>query len=331
MSPRRWALTAAALLACPAAVAGHEVRPAYLEITELSEPAPRHLEILWKQPVIVDRAVRLVPRLSNGWLDGAPAAQQLGLNHLIRVWRPPGAGADLEGVTITIDGLERTITDVLVRVTLADGRRLERFLTPAEPSLTVSFERTAVAAPVYLQLGVEHILTGIDHLAFVLLLLILIGGGRRLVAAVTAFTAAHSLTLALTTLGVIRVHAPAVEAVVALSIVFLAVELVQAAGGRAGLTSRKPWLVPFAFGLLHGFAFAGALAEIGLPRGEIALSLLLFNLGVELGQLLFIAVVLAASWVVSRGARPMPGWMRLVPPYAVGAFAASWFIERLQP
>ena len=164
-----------------------------------------------------------------------------------------------------------------------------------------------------------------------LLLLILIGGGRRLVAAVTAFTAAHSLTLALTTLGIIRVHAPTVEAVVALSIVFLAVELVQAAGGRAGLTSRKPWLVPFAFGLLHGFAFAGALAEIGLPRGEIALSLLLFNLGVELGQLLFIAVVLAASWIVSRRAWPLPAWMRLIPPYAVGAFAAAWFIERLQP
>lgn len=333
MSTRRRALAAVALLACAATVAGHEVRPAYLEITELSAPGPRRVEILWKQPVIVDRAVRLVPRLSNGWLDGAPAAQQVSLNHLIRVWRPAGgAGADLEGVTITIDGLERTITDVLVRVTLADGRRLERFLTPAEPSLTVSFERTAaVAAPVYLQLGIEHILTGIDHLAFVLLLLILIGGGRRLVAAVTAFTAAHSLTLALTTLGVIRVHAPAVEAVVALSIVFLAVELVQAAGGRAGLTSRKPWLVPFAFGLLHGFAFAGALADIGLPRGEIALSLLLFNLGVELGQLLFIAVVLAASWIAARRARPLPAWTRLIPPYAVGAFAAAWFIERLQP
>ena len=329
MSPGRRALAAAALLACATTAAGHEVRPAYLEITETSEPAPQRVEILWKQPVIVDRAVRLVPRLSNGWLDAAPAAQQVSLNHLIRVWRPPGgAGTDLEGVTITIEGLERTITDVLVRVTLADGRRLERFLTPAEPSLTVSFERTTVAAPVYLQLGVEHILTGIDHLAFVLLLLILIGGGHRLVAAVTA---AHSLTLALTTLGVIRVHAPTVEAVVALSIVFLAVELVQAADGRAGLTSRKPWLVPFAFGLLHGFAFAGALAEIGLPRGEIALSLLLFNLGVEIGQLLFIAVVLAASRIVSRRAWPLPAWLRLVPPYAVGAFAASWFIERLQP
>ena len=117
-------------------------------------------------------------------------------------------------------------------------------------------------------------------------------------------------------------HAPTVEAVVALSIVFLAVELVQAAGGRAGLTSRRPWLVPFAFGLLHGFAFAGALAEIGLPRGEIALSLLLFNLGVEIGQLLFIAAVLAASWIVSRHPWPLPAWLRLVPPYAVGAFAA---------
>ena len=188
-----------------------------------------------------------------------------------------------------------------------------------------------MSAPVYLQLGIEHILSGIDHLAFVLLLLILIGGGRRLVAAVTAFTVAHSLTLALTTLGWIRVHSPTVEAVVALSIVFLAVELVHAARGRAGLTSRKPWLVPFAFGLLHGFAFAGALAEIGLPRGEIALSLLLFNLGVEVGQLLFIAAALAAVWAVSRHGWRVPDWTRLVPPYTVGAFAAFWFIERLQP
>ncbi len=333
MIPRRRTLAAAVLFACAAPVAGHEVRPAYLEITETASPAPPRVEILWKQPVIVDRAVRLVPHLSNGWLDAAPAAQQLSLNHLIRVWRPAGTvGADLEGVTVTIDGLERTITDVLVRVTLADGRRMERFLTPAEPSLTIAFERRAVlAAPVYLQLGVEHILTGIDHLAFVLLLLLLIGGRRRLVAAITAFTAAHSLTLALTTLGIVRVHAPTVEAIVALSIVFLAVELVQAGAGRPGLTSRRPWLVPFAFGLLHGFAFAGALTEIGLPRGEIALALLLFNLGVEIGQLLFIAGVLAASGIFRHRARLLPVWLRLVPPYAVGGFAASWLIERLQP
>ena len=333
MSVRRSAaavVAVAGMLACAATVGGHEVRPAYLEITEAPDGG---VEILWKQPVIVDRAVRLVPHLSNGWTDGDPAAQQLTLNHLIRVWRPAsGAATDLEGVSITIEGLERTITDVLLRVTLADGRRLEQFLTPAEPSLTASFAETAaVSTPVYLQLGFEHILGGLDHLAFVLLLLILIGGGRRLVAAVTAFTLAHSLTLALAALELIRVNAATIEAVVALSIVFLAVELVHAARGRAGLTSRRPWLVPFAFGLLHGLAFAGTLAEVGLPRGEIALSLLLFNLGVELGQLLFIAGTLAAAWSLSQYVRRVPPWTRLVPPYTVGAFAAFWFIERLQP
>ena len=317
------------MLACTAVVAGHEVRPAYLEITET---AARRVEILWKQPVIVDRAVRLVPHLSNGWLDGDPTAQQLTLNHLIKVWQPADGAVDLEGVSITVEGLDRTITDVLVRVTLADGRRLERFLTPAEPSMTVSFaDAAAASAPVYLQLGFEHILGGLDHLAFLFLLLILIGGGRRLVAAVTAFTLAHSLTLALAALDLIRVKAATVEAVVALSIVFLAVELVHAARGRAGLTNRRPWLVPFAFGLLHGLAFAGTLAEVGLPRGEIALSLLLFNVGVELGQLLFIAGTLAAAWSLSQFVSRIPTWTRLVPPYAVGAFAAFWFIERLQP
>ena len=221
---------------------------------------------------------------------------------------------------------------MLVRVTLTDGRRVEQFLTPAAPSMTLSFtERSALSAPVYLQLGFEHILGGLDHLAFVLLLLLLIGGGRRLVAAVTAFTLAHSLTLALAALDLVRVNAATVEAVVALSIVFLAVELVHAARGQGGLTSRRPWLVPFAFGLLHGLAFAGTLAEVGLPRGEIALSLLLFNAGVELGQLLFIAGTLAAAWSLSQFVTRVPTWTRLVPPYAVGAFAMSWFIDRMQP
>ena len=318
----------AGVLACTAVVGGHEVRPAYLEITE---SADRAVEILWKQPVVGDRAVRLIPYLSNGWLDGDPAAQELTLNHLIRVWRPAGGGPDLEGVAITIEGLERTITDVLVRISLADGRGMERFLTPDETSLTVSFdETTALSAPVYLQLGFEHILGGLDHLAFVLLLLILIGGGRRLVAAVTAFTLAHSLTLALAALDLVRVDAATVEAVVALSIVFLAVELVHAADGRAGLTSRRPWLVPFGFGLLHGLAFAGTLVDVGLPPGDIVLSLLLFNVGVELGQLLFIAAALAAFWALSQHGWRIPAWTRLVPSYTVGAFAMFWFIDRLQ-
>ena len=320
----------AGVLACTAVATGHEVRPAYLEITETAD---RGVEILWKQPVVGDRAVRLVPYLSNGWLDGDPAAQELTLNHLIRVWRPAGgAGSDLEDAAITIEGLERTITDVLVRITLADGRELERFLTPDETSLTISFaDRPALSAPVYLQLGFEHILGGLDHLAFVLLLLILIGGGRRLVAAVTAFTLAHSLTLALAALDLVRVDAATVEAVVALSIVFLAVELVHAARGRAGLTSRRPWLVPFGFGLLHGLAFAGTLVEVGLPPGGIVLSLLLFNVGVELGQLLFIAAALAAFRALAQHGWRMPAWTRLAPSYAVGALAMFWFIDRLQP
>ena len=319
----------AGVIVYAASLAAHEVRPAYLEITE---HADHRIEILWKQPVIVDRAVRLVPRLSNGWLDGTPAAHQVTASHLIKIWKPIGGSESLEveGLSITVDGLERTITDVLVRITLADGRHMEQFLTPAEPSMTISFgARDAVSAPVYLSLGVEHILTGVDHLAFVLLLLILIGGRRRLVAAITAFTVAHSLTLALTALGLIGVHAASVEAVVALSIVFLAVELAHARGGRPGLTSRYPWLVPFAFGLLHGFAFAGALADIGLPPDAIALSLLLFNLGVEVGQLMFIAAVIAVVWLVSPRVGRLPVWTRLIPPYAVGAVAASWFIERI--
>ena len=222
------------------------------------------------------------------------------------------------------------MTDALVRVEFADGTTWTQRLTPHRPAATIpAAESSFAVAGVYLRLGVEHILTGLDHLLFVLALLIVARKGRRLLASVTAFTVAHSVTLALAALGFARVPQQPVEAVIALSIVFMAVEIVRGRQGYAGITGRSPWIVAFAFGLLHGFGFAGALSEIGLPPAHIPLALLFFNLGVELGQLLFVAVVLGAGWLLGHLWTRSSRWTEMAPPYAVGTVAMFWVLQRL--
>jgi hydrogenase/urease accessory protein HupE len=182
-------------------------------------------------------------------------------------------------------------------------------------------------------LGVEHILTGIDHLLFVLALLIITGGGWKLVKTVTAFTISHSLTLTAATLGFVHAPQRPVEAVIALSIVFVAAEIMHSRQGKAGLTERFPWVVAFTFGLLHGFGFAGALSEVGLPQTAIPVALLFFNVGVELGQLLFIAsvfVVMAlARQFMRRSGMGQPAWAWRIPPYAIGSVAMFWVLQRI--
>ena len=188
-------------------------------------------------------------------------------------------------------------------------------------------------AGTYLRLGIEHIWGGIDHLLFILALLILVKGTRRLIATVTAFTLAHSITLAGATLGYVHVPQKPVEAAIALSIVFVASEIVHARQGRPGLTERWPWLVAFTFGLLHGFGFAGALSEVGLPQTAIPVALLFFNVGVDVGQLVFIAVVLGVispmRWLSRRAAIPRPAWAWRIAPYGIGTVAACWMIQRI--
>jgi hydrogenase/urease accessory protein HupE len=187
-------------------------------------------------------------------------------------------------------------------------------------------------AATYLQLGVEHILGGIDHLLFILALLILVKGVGRLVATVTAFTFAHSLTLAAATLGFVYVPGPPVEAAIALSIVFVAAEIIHSRQGKMALTERFPWIVAFTFGLLHGFGFASALNEVGLPQSTIPVALLFFNVGVEVGQLIFIASVFAlmalGRYLAQRLSVSQPTWSWRIPPYAIGTIAALWVIQR---
>lgn len=249
----------------------------------------------------------------------------------MRLRRPQGWSAG----TLRVAGMETALTDVLVRFERADGSARTGRLTAAAPSFAFDPAPGGLdVAAAYFRLGVEHILLGIDHLLFVLALMILTRGAWRLVKTITAFTVAHSLTLALATLGVVRVPQAPVEATIALSILFVAAEIVRAREGAAGLTGRAPWIVAFVFGLLHGFGFAGALSQVGLPPRAIPLALLFFNLGVEAGQLLLIGAVLGLGAALRPMARRAPAWTRpswaaRVPAYAIGGIAAFWVIARV--
>lgn len=319
-----WAL---ALLAAGAAHA-HEIRPAYLEI---SENAAGRFDVLWKQPAMGTMAVRLVPSVSNGLLEGPPSAESASHSFVVRRWaNRPQTRDSFDGATVRVDGLERTITDVLVNVHFATGQEIQTILKPDSTSTALHLQGTGkMPVPAYLTLGVEHILTGFDHLAFVLGLLLLVRGSLTLLKTITAFTIAHSLTLASAALGFVNVSAPVIESLVALSIVFVAVELARMYRGQDGLTVRYPWLIAFTFGLLHGFAFAGSLADIGLPSHNIPGALLLFNVGVELGQLLFVMAVL----LLMRLSRLFPWqperYARWAATYGIGALASYWMIERI--
>ena len=214
----------------------------------------------------------------------------------------------LVGQEIRIDGLISGVSDVIARVERQDGTSQMERLLPESPQFTVEAPAgTAEVAWSYLVLGIEHILGGVDHLLFVLALLLIVRGGKRILITVTAFTVAHSITLVAATLGWVHVPGPPVEAMIALSIVFVAAEIVRGLRGKPGLTARAPWVVAFSFGLLHGFGFAGALAEVGLPQKAIPVALLTFNVGVELGQLIFVAFVVAVRALHGARARQRPG------------------------
>jgi hydrogenase/urease accessory protein HupE len=236
----------------------------------------------------------------------------------------------LSGGTIRIEGLAATLTDVLARVERRDGTTRVARLTPANPSFLIEASPSHwQVVRTYLVLGVEHILTGIDHLLFVLALLIITCGSWKLVKTVTAFTIAHSITLTAATLGFVHVPQRPVEAVIALSIVFVAAEILHGRQGREGITSRAPWVVALTFGLLHGLGFAGGLSEAGLPQGHVPLALLFFSLGVETGHLLFVSMVLSMMVLARRMNLPVPPWAQRVPPYAIGSVAVFWVMQRV--
>ncbi|MET0544940.1 MAG: HupE/UreJ family protein [Caulobacterales bacterium] len=315
-----------ALLLFAAPVSAHEVRPAYLEVTEHSD---KTIDVLFKQPAAATLLVKLEPEISGGLLDTPPSSVEAGTGYQIRRWAGLNGGeSGLGGRTLAVHGLERSITDALVVVRYADGHELQELLKPERESLALDARGDGLPVSTYLTFGIEHILTGYDHLLFVLGLVLLVRGIPTLLKTITAFTVAHSITLAATALGAMHVKPAKIEALVALSIVFVAVELANQYRGRSTLTTRWPWLIAFGFGLLHGSAFAGALSEIGLPQNNIPAALFLFNFGVEIGQLLFVAVVLAAIFVLRRLSLPASPILQRAPAYCIGGFAAFWLFDR---
>ena len=309
----------------------HEVRPAYLE---LRQTGTETYDVLWKVPGKGDNLrLGLFVELPEGSSNVTEPRASMVNNAYSERWSVKRPGG-LSGGTIHIAGLSSTMTDVLVRLERLDGSTQVTRLTPSSPSYMVQAAPAAgQVAVTYLKLGVEHILGGIDHLLFVLALLILVKGTRRLIATVTAFTVAHSLTLAGATLGFVHVPGPPIEAAIALSIVFVATEIIHSRQGRIGLTERFPWIVAFTFGLLHGFGFASALSEVGLPQSAIPVALLFFNVGVEVGQLLFIAavftVIMLAREIKQRLRFSQPVWAWRIPPYVIGSLAMFWVIQRV--
>ncbi len=321
----------AALLAV--SVHAHEVRPGYLQLRQLDGPT---YDLLWKVPARGDRRLAIYVRLPDN-CRAAESGTRFDGGAFIERARLRCEGG-LIGKRIAIDGLDATRTDVLARIERADGTTQTARLTPEQSAFTVVAAPGALAvAKAYLGLGVEHILLGVDHLLFVLALLFLVRSWPRLIATVTAFTLAHSLTLAAATLGWIHVPQKPVEAAIALSIVFVAADILRA--GADSLTRRAPWIVAFAFGLLHGFGFAGALRETGVPEHAVPIALLFFNLGVEVGQLVFIVAIFVLFWLLKQwrvqvsaradhhtwhvaAAIPTPA------AYVIGALAAFWVFER---
>ena len=305
----------------------HELRPAYLELRQTSTET---FDIFWKVPARGEGVrLGLYVQFPEDCTNSTEPRAAFVNNAFTERWSVKRAGG-LAGGTIYIAGLSATLTDALVRLERLDGSTQVIRLTPSSPSFVVeAAPGTIQVAMTYLKLGVEHILTGFDHLLFVLALIIITRSGWKLVKTVTAFTVSHSLTLSLAALGFVHVPQQPVEAVIALSIVFVASEILHGRQGREGLTARAPWMVAFTFGLLHGLGFAGALSEIGLPPGHIPLALLFFSMGVEAGHFLFIGAVMALVALMRRVQLPAPRWASLIPAYAIGSLAAFWLIERV--
>lgn len=319
------------MLAAPAGA--HWASPGYLE---LKQSDAHTYSVLWKVPLQAGKPMQLSPVLPDGCAEQTPVTAVRLATAVVHRWIARCDGG-LTGKSILIDGLPSTLTDVLARVNRLDGTVQTVRLTGGSPEFVISDSADWLdVSRTYLLLGFDHILAGIDHLLFVAALLIIVSGWRRLIATVTAFTVAHSITLALATLGWVKLPFRPVEAVIALSILFLAVEIVRHKTlvrtdtvQRPGLTYRWPWIVAFTFGLLHGFGFASALLDVGLPQNAIPLALLFFNVGVELGQLLFVGIFLAFTWAAGKFSLPRLRWIEVTAAYAIGAVAAYWTIERV--
>jgi len=311
----------------PLAASAHESRPAYLQLTER---APGRYEIVWRRPAVGNQVLVLTPQFPAECRNITIRSVSSAAGSLVENWTLSCEDATLTGKPIKIEGLSRTITDVLVRVSLLKGVTETHIVRANAPYFTVrGIPSPWKVARSYATLGVDHILSGVDHLLFVLGLFLLVHERWVLLKTITAFTVAHSLTLGIATLGFVNVPQAPVEAVIALSILFLAVELAKQRAQESSLITQYPWGVAFGFGLLHGFGFAAALAEVGLPPTDIPLALLLFNVGVEVGQILFIVGLLMIASVMKKWVSTSPQRWRSAAAYGIGSVSAFWVVQRV--
>lgn len=252
-------------------------------------------------------------------------------------WTPPQLDCGARGLVgrLSFEGLGSKQSATMIRVVSQQGEVQAYTVSAGNPYVTVATEPgTNLAvwlalANTYINLGIDHILLGIDHLLFVLGLIWLVRGRWMLVKTITSFTVAHSISLAAATFGWVGVPTAPLNAAIALSIVFVGVEIVKLNRGEIGLTARYPWLVAFSFGLLHGLGFATALTALGIPKSTLPIALLFFNVGVEIGQLAFVLLVLALMWAHRRAQATLPRWSASVPAYVIGAVATFWFLTHL--
>jgi hypothetical protein len=317
-------LAAFALALLPASdAAAHRLAPSYLELLEATDGS---FAVLWRTPRVVARGARLAPELPCEAAGKPEASEEPGA--LVLRWSMRCEGG-LVGRELRVEGLSGSGSDALLRVAFADGRELQAVLTASRPAFRVPARESAAAiAYAYLRLGVEHLVSGLDHVLFVLGLVALLRGGRRLVLAITAFTLGHSVTLAAASLGFVRVAPAPVEAAIAASLVAVALALARPDAGVGSGLARRPAALPFAFGLLHGLGFAGALASAGLPGHALPLALVSFNLGIEAGQLALVALALPALALLRRIPLPRGRFVCELPATALGALGVYLVLER---
>jgi hypothetical protein len=311
----------------PATAPAHEMRPAYLQLHQTGADT---YDVLWKVPALGDSMrLSLYVQLPQTCLNLKQPRGIFADNAYTEQWSVVCRGG-LAGSTVHIEGLTATLTDVLVRIERLDGSSQVARITSSSPAFVVeAMPRRFEVARTYLVLGIQHILTGIDHLLFVSGLLLLVNGTRRLFLTVSAFTLSHTVTLTLATLGFVHVPPAPVEAVIALSILFVAYEVLRKHTNPSGLAQRKPWLVAFSFGLLHGLGFAGGLSAAGLPAGHIPLALGLFSAGVEVGHFSFVGLALVIIAALRSRISRLPSWSWRIAPYAIGSCASFWLIDRI--
>lgn len=343
MSRSIWPATCISLLVSASATWGHALNPSLLDIRQDDH---RAIEVVWKTPLERLPGTSIEPELPAPCRAIRAPAVSYDETSLTTRWTVDCGEAGLVGQTVAVNGLDDSKTDVLLRISLADGRQLRGVLSARHATYVVPerapWHRVATS---YLSLGIEHILLGFDHLLFVLALLLLVPGGRRLAITITAFTFGHSITLCWVALGLAQVPSAPVEVAIAFSIFILAVELARPAESERSLMRRSPWALATVFGLLHGLGFAGALAEIGLPQGDVPLALLAFNIGIEIGQLVFVGAILGGRqtlrqvirpwltshrpWLTNHRVHHWSAGLQAAPVYLIGTLSAFWTLERL--